>query len=85
MVSIWLLQYTFDTVLLNRLLVEMRKLGNITGELERWIRRYLNVRVMRPLSRGCYSSWKQIISGVPEGSVLGSMLNSVMLMFYQSE
>lgn len=63
----------FDTVCHDILLDKLRKLG-ITGKLLGWIREFLKSRVMnvvvdRQLSRPC-----DVVSGVPQGSVLGPLL-----------
>lgn len=63
----------FDTVVHERLLVKLIKQIDITGTIERWIRRYLSVRVVKVVISGC-SPWKVITGGVPQGSVVEPVL-----------
>ena len=63
----------FDTVPHQRLLTRLRMVG-ITGDLQLWIRDFLHNRMMRVIVNGECSTWSQVWSGIPQGSVLGPLL-----------
>ena len=63
----------FDTVPHLPLLQSMEKLG-LNGYLLRWIRSYLLYRSQFVAVEGCNSCTLPVVSGVPQGSVLGPLL-----------
>ena len=63
----------FDTVPHQRLLRKL-KVYDVTGKFLEWIRDFLSGRRQRVIVNGKLSSWEDILSGIPQGSVLGPIL-----------
>ena len=63
----------FDTVPHERLLHKLSGLG-VHGKILTWIRSFLSGHTQRVIVDGEESEWKDVVSGIPQGSVLGPML-----------
>ena len=63
----------FDSVLHRRLL-EKLKTFDLSGKLIKWLDSFLISRTMKVVLRGTYSQILEVLSGVPQGSVLGPLL-----------
>ena len=63
----------FDKVSHWRLVIKLRNYG-ITGSLNKWVEDFLHQRSQRVVCHGEHSEWAPVLSGVPQGSVIGPLL-----------
>ena len=66
-------QKAFDTVPHHRLLHKLGAYG-VNNQVLRWLKNFLCFRRQRVLLDGESSDWYDVVSGVPQGSVLGPLL-----------
>ena len=63
----------FDSVPHERLIKKLEGYG-IKGILLEWFKNFLNGRQQRVVINGKTSDWTNVLSGIPQGSILGPIL-----------
>ena len=75
------LKKAFDTVPHKSLMWKLENEGGLKGKILRWMDDYLQDREMRTIIKDSKSSWREVTSGVPQGSVLAP----IMLQLYVND
>ena len=71
----------FDSVSHARLLAKLQAIG-VQGSMLQWFCSFLTTRQQRVAINGQHFEWHHVSSGVPQGSILGSLLFIFTLMIF---
>ena len=78
MLCIWISRKRFDKVSHSKLLTKMARYG-IDDRVVRWVENWLSGRRQRVVIEGVASGWELVLSGVPQGCVLGPVVFIVFI------
>ena len=71
------LSKAFDSIDHNLLVAKLEAYG-IRGNEKEWFLNYLTNRQQTVVVSGAKSTWSEMVKGVPQGSILGSLLFTVL-------
>ena len=63
----------------HEILLENFKKHKISGKIGKWIREFLRNRKFKVVANGCMSEEENVLSGVPQGTVLAAILFVIMI------